>query len=89
MILPDRFRPTRAANASLVWTMRQLVVHDGDEIDERVERVLEQPPLPQDVVEQLDVLDPDRQLPRQLVGELEELAVVDRVVRGVGLVGGR
>ena len=43
----------------------QLLVHDGDEVDERVERVFEQPPLPQDVVEQLDVLDPDRQLARR------------------------
>ena len=52
----------------------ELVVHDDDEIDERVERVLEQAPLPQDVVEQLDVLDPDRELARELARELEELA---------------
>ena len=57
----------------------QLLVHDGDEIDERVERVFEQAPLPQDVVEQLDVLDADRQLARQLARELEELGVVETV----------
>src|SRR5262249_46044652 len=41
----------------------QLAIDDGDEIDERVERVFEQAPLPQDLVEQLNVLDADGQLP--------------------------
>ena len=56
-MMSARFNPTRAANASLVCTMRELLVHDGDEIDERVEGVFEQPALAQDVVEELDVLD--------------------------------
>ena len=62
----------------------ELAVHDGDEIDERVEGVFEQAALAEDVVEQLDVLDADRQLPRQLARELEEFGVVERRRFGIG-----
>ncbi len=64
----------------------EVLVHDGDEVDQRVERVLQQAPLAQDVVQQLDVLDPDRQLPSQLARELEELGIVERDPFGPGLV---
>ena len=52
-----RCTATRAANASFIWTTRSVGVRDDDQVDERVEGVLEQPALPEDVVEQLHVLD--------------------------------
>ena len=76
-----RARPTREANASLAWTIRSVAIGDDDEIDERVEGVFEQPPLPQDLLEQLDVLDADRQLVSELVRELDELHFVEVAAR--------
>ena len=72
-MMSARATPTRAANASFVWTIRSSLIGDDDEIDERVERVFEQPALPQDLLEQLDVLDPDRELAAEIVRELDEL----------------
>jgi hypothetical protein len=58
------------------------VEHD-DEIDQGVERVFEQAPLAQDLLEQPDVLDADRQLAGQLTREVEDLVLVEIVRREV------
>ena len=52
-------------------------VGDDDEIDERVERVLEQAPLQQHLLEQLDVLDADRELPPEVCRAVERCAGVE------------
>ena len=70
-------RRRATANASLIWTIRDVAIGDDDEIDERVEGVFEQAPLPQDLLEQLDVLDADRQLVSELVREVDELHFVE------------
>ena len=60
----------------------QIVVGDGHEIDERIERVFEQAALAQHVVEQQDVLDRDRQLAGQIVRDVEHGLVGQRAVAG-------
>ena len=64
-MMSDRFRPDARRERLVGLDDAQLLVHDGDEIDERVEGVLQQAALAQDVVQQLDVLDADRQLARR------------------------
>ena len=54
-----------------------VAIGDDDQIDERVEGVFEQAPLPQDLLEQLDVLDAGRQLVSELVREVDELHFVE------------
>ena len=57
-------------------------VGDHDQIDQRVERVLEQTPLVPHVLEELDVLDAGRQLPPEISGQIEALRVVQLVGDG-------
>ena len=63
--------------------MRKRVVHlhdavfavrHDDQIEERVERVFEQPALPEHLLEQLDVFDPRRQLAAEVCREVERVA---------------
>jgi len=55
------------------------MVGNDDRVVERVEGVLEQPPLAQHVFEELDVLDPDRELPAEFDGEIEARLIVHRL----------
>ena len=75
-------RPIEQLDARLPESQRESVVHlddsqrsigDGDEIDERIEGVLEDAPLPEHFLEQLHVLDADRELPSEIGRELEVL----------------
>ena len=54
------------------------VGHDH-EVDERVERVFEEPALPEDLLEELDVLDGGGELAAQLVREIDELRAFELV----------
>ena len=47
-----------------------LAIGDDHEVDERVERVLEQAPLAQHLLEELDVLDAVRELTPEVAGEI-------------------
>jgi hypothetical protein len=49
----------------------QVRIDDRDKIDQRVEGVFEQPPLPEHIFEQQDVLNPDRELAGEFVREGE------------------
>ena len=69
----SRVRPTRLANAWLTWTMRPRVIGDGDQVRDRVERVLQLAPRSHHVVEQLHVLDGARELASELVGAIEQV----------------
>ena len=59
-----------------------LAVGDDDQVEERVERVLEQTPLPQHVLEELDVLDARGELPAEIPGKIEPLPVAQLVRDG-------
>ena len=63
-------------HASLTCTTRCDASVTISEIGERVEAVFQQPPLPQDFVEQLRVLDAGGELPSQFVAQFDELVVV-------------
>ena len=53
----------------------------SDEIDQRVEVVVQQPTLPEDFVQQLDVLDRRRRLPGDLAREVQELSSCGELAR--------
>ena len=74
--------PSRIAKRIVHLDDPQRAVRDGDEIDERVERVLEEAPLPQHFLEELHVLDADRELPPEIGRELEVLLRRERRARG-------
>ena len=57
-------------------------VGDHDQIEQRVERVLEQTPLVPHVLEEPDVLDAGRELPPEVSGQIEPLPVVQLVGDG-------
>ncbi len=68
-------RPVRVAGRA--WRRRSSgrraasVSGDDDQVHQRIEAVLQQPVLSDDLLDQLEVLDRRRQLPRDLVGELQ------------------
>ena len=51
-----------------------LAIGDHDEVDERVERVLEQAPLAEHLLEELDVLDAVRELTPEVAGQFQPVA---------------
>src|SRR5690349_14490552 len=59
------------------------VVGDDDEIDERVERVFEQASLLDDLLEELNVLERERELSAEVVDRVDELLIVE--IPGVAL----
>ena len=68
-----RGRPSRIANASFICTTRCAPSVTTTRSSERVERVLEQTPLVQHVLEELDVLDAGRELPPEVCRKIEPL----------------
>ncbi len=57
-------------------------VGDDDQIEQRVERVLEQTPLVPHVLEELDILDAGRKLPPEISRQIEPLRIVQLVGDG-------
>ena len=81
-------RPVQQIVALLPDARRERLVHvddvaarvgDGNQVRDRIERVLQLPTRPHHVVEQLHVLDGARELTPELVGAIEQIELAARL----------